>query len=91
MNAEKSAVRHPSKAHFLGFRFLCRAVQMAKWHPAVSEDETTTGGDHEGDDASESGRSITTCMDGFSRHPTGWMAHYRLVLLDAVQGLGVLN
>ena len=54
VNAEKSAVRHPSKVHFLGFRFLTAAGRPNR-RPAVGEDGTTAGGDHQGDDASELG------------------------------------
>jgi len=90
VNAEKSAVRHPSKVHFLGFRFLLRqdgqigvllSAQTERRLAATIRQMTP----------SNWGRSISTCMDGLSRYLTGWMAHYRLCSPDAVKGLGVLD
>jgi RNA-directed DNA polymerase len=90
VNAEKSAVRHPSKVHFLGFRFLLRqdgqigvllSAKTERRLAATIREMTPPNW----------GRSITTCMDGLSRYRTGWMAHYRLCSPDAVKGLGVLD
>ena len=90
VNAEKSAVRHPSKVHFLGFRFLLRqdgqigvllSAKTERRLAATIREMTPPNW----------GRSITTCMDGLSRYLTGWMAHYRLCSPDAVKGLGVLD
>ena len=90
VNAEKSAVRHPSKVHFLGFRFLLRqdgqigvllSAKTARRLAATIRQMTP----------SNWGRSITACMDGLSRYLTGWMAHYRLCSDDAIKGLGVVD
>ncbi len=90
VNAEKSAVRHPSKVHFLGFRFLLRqdgqigvllSAKTERRLVAIIREMTPPNW----------GRSITTCMDGLSRYLTGWMAYYRLCSPDAVKGLGVLD
>jgi RNA-directed DNA polymerase len=90
VNAEKSAVRHPSMVHFLGFRFLLRqdgqigVLLSAKTERrlAVAIREMTPP---------NWGRSITACMDTLGRYLTGWMAYYRLCSPDAVKGLGVLD
>jgi RNA-directed DNA polymerase len=90
VNAEKSAVRHPSKVHFLGFRFLLRqdgeigVLLSAKTERrlAATIREMTP---------SNWGRSITACMDALSRYLNGWMAHYRLCSDDATKGLGVVD
>ena len=87
VNAEKSAVRHPSKVHFLGFRFLLRqdgqigvllSAKTERRLAATIREMTPPNW----------GRSITSCMDGLSRYLTGWMAHYRLCSPDAVKGSG---
>jgi RNA-directed DNA polymerase len=89
VNAEKSAVRHPSKVHFLGFRFLLRqdgqigvllSAKTERRLAATIREMTPPNW----------GRSITTCMDGLSRYLTGWM-EYRLCSPDAVKGLGILD
>jgi len=90
VNAEKSAVRHPSKVHFLGFRFLLR--QDGQIGVLLSaKTERRLAATIRGMTPSNWGRSITTCMDGLSRYLTGWMAHYRLLSPDAVKRLGVLD
>ena len=90
VNSAKSAVRHPSKVHFLGFRFLLRrdgqigillSAKTERRLAATMREMTPPNW----------GRSITTCMDGLSRYLTGWMAHYRLCSPDAVKGLSVLD
>jgi group II intron reverse transcriptase/maturase len=90
VNAEKSAVRHPSKVHFLGFRFLLRqdgeigvllSAKTERRLAATVRQMTPPSW----------GRSITACMDGLSRYLTGWMAHYRLCSADAIKGLGVVD
>jgi RNA-directed DNA polymerase len=90
VNAVKSAVRHPSKVHFLGFRFLLRQdgeigiLLSAKTERrlAATVRQMTP---------SNWGRSISACMDGLSRYLTGWMAHYRLCSADAIKGLRVID
>jgi RNA-directed DNA polymerase len=90
VNAEKSAVRHPSKVHFLGFRFLLR--QDGQIGVLLSEKtERRLSATIREMTPPNWGRSITTCMEAVSRYLTGWMAHYRLVTPDAVNGLGVID
>ena len=90
VNAEKSAVRHPSKVHFLGFRFLLRqdgqigvllSAKTGRRLAATIREKTPPSW----------GRSISSCMDGLSRYLNGWMAHYRLCTLDAVTAMGVFD
>ena len=54
VNAEKSAVLHPSKVHFLGLRFLLRQDGLIGVLPSAKT-ETTAGDDHQGDDVPELG------------------------------------
>ena len=90
VNQEKSAVRHPSKVHFLGFRFLVKqdgqigVLLSAKTEKRLAETirEMTPP---------SWGRSITTCMDDLSRYLTGWMAHYRLCTPDATRRLDAFD
>jgi RNA-directed DNA polymerase len=90
VNAEKSAVRHPSKVHFLGFRFLLR--QDGQIGVLLSaKTERRLAATIRGMTPPNWGRSISACMGGLSRYLTGWMAHYRLCSPDAVKGLGVLD
>jgi RNA-directed DNA polymerase len=90
VNAEKSAVRHPSQVHFLGFRFLLRQDgEIGVLLSAKTERRLATTIRQM--TPSNWGRSITACMDGFSRYLTGWMAHYRLCSDDAIKGLDVLD
>lgn len=90
VNAEKSAVRHPSKVHFLGFRFLLRqdgqigVLLSAKTERRLAATIRVMT-------PPSWGRSISSCMDGLSRYLTGWMAHYRLLTPDAVKGLGLVD
>lgn len=90
VNHDKSAVRHPSKVHFLGFRFLLRrdgyigvllSAKTEKRLAATIREMTPTSW----------GRSITACMDGLSRYLTGWMSHYRLCTADATRTLEVFD
>jgi group II intron reverse transcriptase/maturase len=90
VNAAKSAVRHPSKAHFLGFRFLLRQdgeIGILLW----AKTERRLAATIRQMTPSNWGRSITACMDGLSRYLTGWMAHYRLCSADAIKGSGVID
>jgi RNA-directed DNA polymerase len=90
VNAEKSAVRHPSKVHFLGFRFLLR--QDGEIGVLLSaKTERRLAATIRQMTPSNWGRSITACMDGLSRYLTGWMAHYRLCSADVTKGLGVID
>jgi RNA-directed DNA polymerase len=90
VNAEKSAVRHPSQVHFLGFRFLLR--QDGEIGVLLSaKTERRLAATIRQMTPSNWGRSITACMDGLGRYLTGWMAHYRLCSADAIKGLGVLD
>jgi RNA-directed DNA polymerase len=90
VNTEKSAVRHPSKVHFLGFSFSLRqdgqigvlVSAKAGQRLAASIREKTPP---------NWGRSLSSCMDGLSRYLNGWMAHYRLCTPDAVQAMGVFD
>jgi group II intron reverse transcriptase/maturase len=90
VNAEKSAVRHPSKVHFLGFRFLLRQDGLIGVRLSEKTERRLAATIREMTPPSW-GRSITSCMEALSRYLTGWMAHYRLVTPDAVQGLGVID
>ena len=90
VNAEKSAVRHPSKVHFLGFRFLLRQDGQTGVLLSAKTERRLAATIREMTSPSW-GRSITSCMDALSRYLTGWMAHYRLLSPDAVKGLGVLD
>ena len=90
VNMDKSAVRHPSKVHFLGFRFLIKQDgQIGVLLSAKTEKRLATT-IREMTPPSW-GRSITSCMDNLSRYLNGWMAHYRLCTPDAVKGLGVVD
>jgi len=92
VNAEKSAVRHPSKAQgALPGLPLSAAPGRRDRRPVVGENGTAASGHHQADDAPNWGRSITACLDDLSRYLTGWMAHYRLCSVDAIKGLGVLD
>lgn len=90
VNAEKSAVRHPSKVHFLGFRFLLRQDGQIGVRLSEKTDRRIMATIREMTPASW-GRSISRCMEDLSRYLNGWMAHYRLVTPDAVQRLGVID
>jgi len=90
VNAEKSAVRHPSKVHFLGFRFLLRQDGQIGVLLSAKTERRLAATIREMTSPSW-GRSITSCMGALSRYLTGWMAHYRLCSPDAVKGLGVLD
>jgi len=90
VNAEKSAVRHPSKVHFLGFRFLLRQDGQIGVRLSEKTDQRIMSTIREMT-PSNWGRSISACMEGLSRYLNGWMAHYRLVTPDAVQRLGVID
>ena len=90
VNVDKSAVRHPSTVHFLGFRFLLRqdgqigvllSAKTGRRLAATIREKTPPNW----------GRSISSCMDGLSRYLNGWMAHYRLCTPDAVQAMGVFD
>jgi len=90
VNADKSAVRHPSKVHFLGFRFLLRrdgqigvllSAKTERRLAATIREMTPPNW----------GRSISSCMDNLGRYLTGWMAYYRLCTPDAVKRLGVID
>lgn len=90
VNTEKSAVRHPSKVHFLGFRFLlCQDGQIGVLLSAKTERRLAAT--IRAMTPPSWGRSISACMDSLSRYLTGWMAHYRLCTPDAVKGLGVID
>lgn len=90
VNAAKSAVRHPSEVHFLGFRFAVKqdceiavllAARTERRLAATIRAMTPTNW----------GRSIAACMADLSRYLNGWMAHYRLCTPDAVTRLGVFD
>ena len=87
VNAEKSAVRHPSKVHFLGFRFL---LSVNRRPVSEKTDRRIMATIREMTPASW-GCSISRCMEDLNRYLNGWMAHYRLVTPDAVQRLGVID
>ena len=90
VNAEKSAVRHPSKVHFLGFRFLLRQDGQIGVRLSEKTERRIMATIREMTPASW-GRSISSCMADLSRYLHGWMAHYRLVTPDAVRRLGVID
>lgn len=90
VNAQKSAVRHPSKVHFLGFRFLLRQDGQIGVRLSEKTERRIMSTIREMTPASW-GRSLSSCMDGLNRYLNGWMAHYRLVTPDAVQRLGVID
>ena len=90
VNEEKSAVRQPSKVHFLGFRFLLRQEGQIGVLLSAKTERRLAATIREMTPPNW-GRSITACMDGLSRYLTGWMAHYRLCSPDAIKGLGVLD
>ena len=90
VNQDKSAMRHPSKVHFLGFRFLIKpdgqigVLLSAKTEKRLAETirEMTPP---------SWGRSITACMADVSRYLTGWMSHYRLWTPDATRRLDAFD
>jgi group II intron reverse transcriptase/maturase len=90
VNAEKSAVRHPSKVHFLGFCFLLRQDGQIGVRLSEKTDQRLMTTIREMTPANW-GRSISSCMDDLGRYLTGWIGHYRLVTPDAVKRLGVID
>jgi RNA-directed DNA polymerase len=90
VNAEKSAVRHPSKVHFLGFRFAIRedaeiavllSAKTERRLAATIREMTPPNW----------GCSISNCMEEISQYLTGWMAHFRLCTSEAVARLRVFD
>lgn len=67
VNAEKSAVRHPSKVHFLGFRFLLRQDGQIGVRLSEKTDRRIMATIREMTPASW-GRSISRCMEDLSRY-----------------------
>jgi len=90
VNQDKSAVRHPSKVHFLGFRFLLRRDGQIGVLLSAKTEKRLAATIREMTPPSW-GRSITTCMDSLSRYLTGWMSHYRLCTPDATRKLDVID
>ena len=90
VNTEKSAVRHPSKVHFLGFRFLLR--QDGQIGVLLSEKtEAAVVGDHQGDDAPELG-TVHHRLHGQPRPRSDRLDGALPALTpDAVKALGVLD
>jgi RNA-directed DNA polymerase len=90
VNREKSAVRHPSRVHFLGFRFLIRTDGQIGVLLSAKTEKRLAARIRELTPANW-GRSVTACMKAAGRYLNGWMAHYRLCTEDAVQRLGVFD
>lgn len=90
VNGQKSAVRHPSKVHFLGFRFLLRQDGQIGVRLSEKTDTRLMTTIREMTPANW-GRSISSCMDDLGRYLTGWIGHYRLVTEDAIRRLGVID
>lgn len=90
VNAEKSAVRHPSAVHFLGFRFLLRQDGEIGVLLSAKTERRLAATIREMTPPSW-GRSISACMESLSRYLNGWMAHYRLCTPDAAKGLSVVD
>ena len=90
VNRKKSAVRHPSEVHFLGFRFLLRedggigvllSQETERRLAATIREMTPTNW----------GRSLSSCMAGLSRYFNGWMAYFRLCTEEGVERLRVFD
>ena len=93
VNEEKSGVRPPNEVQFLGFSFRCtrgeEGDQVAVFPSGKAERRLRTKVREM--TPPNWGRSITSCMEGVSRYLTGWISHFRLCTLEAIQRLGVLD
>ena len=90
VNMDKSAVRHPSKVHFLGFRFLMRRDGQIGVLLSAKTEKRLAATIREMTPPSW-GRSISSCMEDLSRYLTGWMSHYRLCTPDATRKLDAFD
>jgi len=90
VNRDKSAVRHPSKVHFLGFRFLLRRDGQIGILMSGQTERRLATTIREMTPANW-GRSLSSCMERLNRYLTGWIAYYRLCTPEVARRLGTID